>query len=95
MNFVQTVIVVSTLYLFKYEVTSGEQTYGRQEYITVGCVPSAAVAVSAPGWVGEGVWSGGPRRCLLWGVSAPRGYLVGGVWLGDGCIPACTGADPL
>ena len=42
----------------------------KQECIPVGCVPSAAVAIS---------WGGGqvlPRGCL------PRGVYPGGVWLG-------------
>ena len=73
--------------------SSGE--IGKQECIPVGCVPSGAVAVSAPGGVpaprgvpgpgGVGACSGG---WLVRGVPATGG---GG---GGGGIPACTEADP-
>ena len=71
----------------------------KQECILVGCVPSAAVAVSwgclpSPGGV---LPSGG---CFLLGVlpsqgvSAPRGSASRGVSApGGGGIPACTEAD--
>ena len=74
-----------------------------QECIPVGCVPSAAVAVSP----GGGVCSQGDRLggCLLWGgvcsqgCLPPGGSAPGGVsapgFCSRGGIPACTEADPL
>ena len=50
----------------------------KQECIPVGCVPSAAVAVSPGGSTPGGylLWGVG---CLLWGVSAPGGSALGGM----------------
>ena len=66
----------------------------QQECIPVGCVPSAAVAVSAPGGRGVsspagGVWSGVVGVLLLGGVSASRRCLLpGGVCSrGGGLLP--------
>ena len=58
-----------------------------QECIPVGCVPSAAMAISGGGGGGLSAQVGG---CLPSGVSAQGGCvsLVGG-----GCIPACNEVD--
>ena len=88
-SFTQTVNV-TVFVLFKYGFCSAVYTYFKQECIPVGCVPSAAVAVSRGGLllgvsatVEGGVCSGG--GCLLWGGVCSQG----------GCsIPACTEAAP-
>ena len=62
-----------------------------QVCIPVGCVPSAAVAMSIPACTGQGgVCLGGvcPGGCLPRGVSARRVVSAQEV-----CIPACTEAD--
>ena len=76
-------------------------SYYKQECIPVGCVPSAAVAVSRGGGgylVQEGcTWSGGevylvPGGCTCWGdVPGPGGCTCQGVYLLGG-VPAggCT-----
>ena len=61
-----------------------------QECIPVGCVPSAAVAVSRVGGclLPGGVYSRGGGVCLLGGLLPG-----GGLFCGGGCgIPACTEA---
>ena len=55
----------------------------QQEYIPVGCVPSAAVAVSWGGGLSDGGLPGG--ICPGEGVSA---------WQGDVCLGRCTPPSP-
>ena len=79
----------------------------KQECIPVGCVPSAAVAIS---WEGVYVWGCLPWRVSAWGegvsvwgclprgvsaqgeVSAQEGVCLGGC-LSRGCTPPCEQND--
>ena len=59
----------------------------KQQCIPVGCVPSAAVAMSIPARTGHYV---SQHTLGRWGV----GGLMGGVCPGWECFPARTEADP-
>ena len=65
----------------------GWQTFFQQECIPVGCVPSAAVAMSIPACTGKGGWGVCVYPSRHWaGGCLPRGCLPRAVCLG-GCLP--------
>ena len=79
----------------------GQKNLKKQECISVGCVPSAAVAMSITtctgqcGYIPACTGQGGVciLACTGQGVSAQGGCLPGDFLLRGVCIPACTEVD--